>query len=303
MLTGIHFLTTYTCNFECEHCFLHSGPAARGTFTIDQIRQLLDEAGRIGTIDTIFFEGGEPMLYFPLLAEGIRCARGLGFKTGIVTNAYWATSTEDAAVWLKALQKAGLDSLTISDDALHFGEGAGAHAARVEAAARGLGIPADVICKQRPGVAPAGATERDGSLVSGGIKFRGRAARTMVAGLPTRSWEELTRCPFENLAAPERVHADCFGHLHLCQGLSMGNYVRDSMKAVVEGYDPATHPIVGPLVRGGPAELARSFALDHGEGYVDECHMCFELRLSLMRRFPDLLCPPQVYGDDRRAGA
>ena len=28
MLTGIHFLLTYTSLFECDHCFLHCGPAA-----------------------------------------------------------------------------------------------------------------------------------------------------------------------------------------------------------------------------------------------------------------------------------
>jgi hypothetical protein len=296
MLRSIHFLLTYVCNFECDHCFLFSGPRAGGTFGIEQLRAALRGAADIGSIESVFFEGGEPMLYFPLLAEGIRCARRLGLKTGIVTNAYWATSTEDALLWLKALQEAGLDSLTISDDALHFGNDAGAHAARVEAAAKRLGLQADVICKERPRVSESTPPGGVPSLVSGGIKFRGRAARKLVSGLPLRPWEQLTSCPFENLADPERVHADCFGNLHLCQGLSMGNYQRRSMKEVAAGYDPAAHPIAGPLIRGGPAELARSFGVGHGEGYADECHMCFEVRLSLLRRFPELLCPPQVYG-------
>lgn len=26
MLTGIHFILTYTCNFECDHCFLYCSP-------------------------------------------------------------------------------------------------------------------------------------------------------------------------------------------------------------------------------------------------------------------------------------
>ena len=290
MLNSIHFLLTYACNFECDHCFLFSGPRAGGTFTVEQLRAALEAAAEVGTIESVFFEGGEPMLYFPLLQEGIRTARRLRLKTGIVTNSYWATSTEDAALWMKELQEAGLDSLTISDDGLHFGENAGVHAARVEAAAKALGIPADVICKQRPVVTD------QASLVSGGIKFRGRAARTMVAGLPLRPWEELTRCPYENLAGPDRVHADCFGTLHLCQGLSMGNYQRRSMKRVVAEYDPPAHPIAGPLLRGGPAELARAFGVAHDEGYVDECHLCFETRLSLRGRYPELLCPPQVYG-------
>ena len=44
MLTGLHFLLTYVCNSECDHCFIYSSPRASGTFTSDQIRELLDEA-------------------------------------------------------------------------------------------------------------------------------------------------------------------------------------------------------------------------------------------------------------------
>lgn len=28
MLTGVHLLLTYTCNFACDHCFLYCGPEA-----------------------------------------------------------------------------------------------------------------------------------------------------------------------------------------------------------------------------------------------------------------------------------
>ena len=51
MLKGIHFLLTYTCNMECEHCFVYSSPNAKGTFTLDQIRKVLNEAAKIGTIE------------------------------------------------------------------------------------------------------------------------------------------------------------------------------------------------------------------------------------------------------------
>ncbi len=27
MVNSVHFLLTYACNFECDHCFLFSGPA------------------------------------------------------------------------------------------------------------------------------------------------------------------------------------------------------------------------------------------------------------------------------------
>ena len=74
MLTGLHFLLTYMCNSECDHCFVYSSPYAQGTFTLDQIRKLLDEATKIGTIEWIYFEGGEPFLFYPIMLEGIKMA-------------------------------------------------------------------------------------------------------------------------------------------------------------------------------------------------------------------------------------
>jgi MoaA/NifB/PqqE/SkfB family radical SAM enzyme len=56
MLTGIHFLLTYACTFECDHCFVYSSPQAEGTFDVGQIQEVLDEAVKIGTVDWVYFE-------------------------------------------------------------------------------------------------------------------------------------------------------------------------------------------------------------------------------------------------------
>ena len=55
MLTGLHLLLTYQCNSECDHCFLYCSPYSKGTFTLNQIRTLLDEARKIDTIESIYF--------------------------------------------------------------------------------------------------------------------------------------------------------------------------------------------------------------------------------------------------------
>ena len=51
MLREIHFLLTYTCLYECDHCFLYCGPEAEGTFTLKQLRAVFAEMPRIGTIE------------------------------------------------------------------------------------------------------------------------------------------------------------------------------------------------------------------------------------------------------------
>ena len=110
------------CNLKCDHCFVYSSPDARGTFTLKQIRTVLDEATKIGTIKWIYFEGGEPFLFYPLMLEGIKIARRMGFKVGVVTNAYYATSEEDAELWLTPLCESGISDLSISDDSFHYEE-------------------------------------------------------------------------------------------------------------------------------------------------------------------------------------
>ena len=138
MLTSIHILLTYKCNLECDHCFLFSGPRAEGTFTLPQIRHVLSEAAAIGTVDRIYFEGGEPFLFYPSMLEGIRLARSIGFQVGVVTNAYGAVSDEDALLWLRPLAELGVADLSISDDSFHYGEEEESPAKRALAAARQL---------------------------------------------------------------------------------------------------------------------------------------------------------------------
>ncbi|MDR3688938.1 MAG: radical SAM protein [Fimbriimonas sp.] len=295
MIEGIHILLTYDCTLECNHCFLHCGPHAGGTFRLDQICALLDQAIELGTVTSVCFEGGEPVVYYSLLLECVRQARIRDLGVGIVTNAYWATSVEDAELVLRPLHEAGLDHVTMSDDALHYGAEAGKHRLRVEEAANRLGMTVSVISVEAPTV--IGATDESPAKVSGSVMFRGRAAERMTAGLPTRPWDTLSSCPRERLDSPGRVHVDCFGSVHLCQGLLMGNLWETPLKQLVAKFDPHADPIVGPILRGGPAALVRAHDLSHSEGYVDECHLCYSARQEMRRQGNQAsLGPAQAYG-------
>lgn len=298
MLTGIHFLLTYMCNLKCDHCFVYSGPDAKGTFTLGQIRMVLDEATKIGTIKWVYFEGGEPFLFYPLMLEGIKIARSMGFKVGVVTNAYYATSEEDAELWLTPLCKLGISDLSISDDSFHYEEEKDNLAKRALAAAKRLGMPVDSICIEKPTVeADIDKEQNKGApVIGGGAMFRGRAVEKLVEGLPQRRWEEFTECPYEDLKEPERVHLDPYGNVHLCQGLSMGNMWETPLSMLVKNYNADSHPICGPLVRGGPALLAKEYNVKHEDKYVDACHFCYLVRLALLDKFPKYLAPRQVYG-------
>lgn len=298
MLNSIHFILTYTCNFECDHCFLYCSPQSRGTFTITQVKNLLDQAEETNTIEWIFFEGGEPLMFFPLLKESIFQASSRGFKVGVVTNAYGANSREDARLWLAPLAESGLNFLSASNDEFHYGEDADNPASIATAMAEELKIKTSPIAIEPPKVtAPCLDDPEKGQPVVGGTAmFRGRAVEKLVKDLPCRPWEELNTCPHEELASPSRVHIDPMGNVHLCQGISMGNVWKESLSQIVNNYQPDTHPIAGPIIQGGPAQLARAMKISHGPEYVDECHLCYETRRSVIDRFPNVLEPRQVYG-------
>lgn len=63
MLKQIHFLLTYACTFECDHCFLHCGPFSPGVFSLSDAREVLEQARSLGSVTGISLEGGEPFLH------------------------------------------------------------------------------------------------------------------------------------------------------------------------------------------------------------------------------------------------
>ena len=295
MLTGIHFLLTYTCIYECDHCFLFCGLHAEGVFTIDQIREVLGEAKKLGTIESVYFEGGEPFLYYPVLNEGVRLSRENGFKTGIVTNCYWATAVEDGELWLGPLSKSGLDDISLSDDEYHNPDGGESPAKTAAKSAGNVGLPASSICIEAP-VITKPSDDKGAPVIGGGALFKGRAVEKLTKGLPTRSLEEFTACEHEELINPKRVHVDCFGHVHVCQGISIGNMWEVPLSRLTREFDAYKHPICGPLSRGGPRALAQEYSVDLKGEFVDSCHYCFEVRKALISQFPEYLAPRQVYG-------
>jgi hypothetical protein len=298
MLTGLHFLLTYMCNSECDHCFLYCSPRSKGTFTLSQISKLLDEAVKIGTIEWIYFEGGEPFLFYPIMLEGIKIARNRGFRVGIVTNSYFATSVEDIKLWLEPISKLGIDDFRTSNDPYHYENEEDNPAVRTQKAALELSLPAAEIHLDSPSIT-IGQDEDENKgkpIIGGGVMFRGRAVEKLTAGLPQRRWEEFTECPHEELESPNRVHLDSYGNVHICQGLSMGNAWETPLAKMVKDYNAGAHPICSPLVKGGPALLAKKYKVKHDDKYVDACHFCYLIRRELMEKFPQYLTPPQVYG-------
>ena len=293
-LSGLHLLLTYECNYECDHCFVWGGPSQTGTMTLETIEHILAQAKALGSIEWIYFEGGEAFLYYETLDAGVRLAREAGFKVGIVSNAYWATDDATALEWLKPF--AGLvDDLSISSDDYHGSHEGVNYPEIARRVAQQLGMPVDFISVAEPEAADVSGASGQMPAGESAVVFRGRAADVLASRVAAKPWEQFDECPWEDLREPERVHVDAFGNLHICQGISIGNLLKQPLTEIMVDYDADNHPIVGPLLTGGPAEIVRRYGLCHEEGYADHCHLCYTARCALRRRFPDELTPDQMY--------
>ncbi len=295
-ITGIHLLQTYKCNFECDHCFVYSRPDAKGVMTIADIHQILNQAEHVESVKWIYFEGGEPFLYYPTMLWGLRTAKNYGFKTGIVTNAYWATSIEDAKEWLTPISEIGISDLSLSDDAYHYEENEENLARYAYEAAKELGLPVSIITIEDSKKYMKEIEWKGRPVIEGKVMFKGRAIEKLAEGLPTKPWTEFNKCLDEDFVNQGRVHIDPFGYVHVCQGIVIGNMKQAPLSKMLEDFNPQKHPICAPILKGGPVELVRKYEVDHKEEYVDECHICYSARLKLRKNFPEILAPDQIYG-------
>jgi MoaA/NifB/PqqE/SkfB family radical SAM enzyme len=292
-LQGLHILLTFLCNYECEHCFVWGSPRQTGTLTLEQIEEVFRQAKEAG-VTSIYFEGGEPFLFYAVLVKAVHLAAGMGFSVGIVSNGYWANSVPDAVESLRPLV-GRVNDLSVSSDLYHCEACLGERPQNAVVAAKWLGIPTGVISIAQP---QAAAGESHGQIreEESDVMYRGRAAEVLAPLAVYRPWEEFELCPHEDLREPGRVHLDPLGNVHICQGIVIGNLFEKPLKQICEEYDPDTHSICGPLHEGGPAALVTEYNLPLTSYYADACHLCYTARLNLRPRFPDLLAPDQMYG-------
>jgi len=292
-LSGLHILLTYQCTYECDHCFVWGSPWQTGTLTLEQIEDILKQAKDAG-VSSIYFEGGEPFLYYAILTKAVRKASDMGFSIGIVSNAYWALSVADAETWLSRFV-GYLSDLTVSRDLYHGTESLGERPQNAIIAAQRLGIPTGAISVAQP---EASARESHGQLAEeeSEVMYRGRAAERLASRALKQPWDRFDSCLSEDLREPGRIHLDPLGNLHICQGIVIGNLFEKPLKQICEEYDADAHPICGILLNGGPAALVTEYNLPHASHYADACHLCYRARDNLRARFPELLKPDQMYG-------
>lgn len=119
MISRVVFSVTYDCPISCKYCVTESGPWNGPALGADFMGSVIDEAVELGSLLSVVFTGGEPLLKLHDVLRAIGHAHQHRLWTRIVTNSFWAATPEIALRTLGDLKEAGLSELNLSCDDLH----------------------------------------------------------------------------------------------------------------------------------------------------------------------------------------
>lgn len=313
-LRGISLFLTYKCNARCMHCGFNSSPKKKGVMEPRDAESYFKEL-KDHPLKWVYI-GEEAFLYYDRLLEIVRLAKSvLDVPVLLGTNGFWGRSKEVAREKLMKLKDAGLTHFEVYvdgfrqkyvpiefvrnalDAAKELGfESVSAHVTFLESedASNEFDVATRGILKKRD--------VSDIETHTGRPQMIGRAAETLAQYLPRRGIPQ-KKCepPYwvgKDLKNPTGIVIEPFGWITFCPGISIGNAKEKNLSKIVEEYDHSAHPIIKVLADEGPKgllELAKRRGFISEEGYVDECHLCYELRKYLRTHYPEYLAPKSYY--------
>lgn len=319
-ISSVDFLITFRCNAQCKHCTYNAGPSNRGHMKVTDAKRWLSALASNHPLQSITIHGGEPLLYFPnyCLERILRYATDLSIpRRGIITNGFWAINKETARKILSKLKSSGLTNITFSVDRFHQ-EYIPIKTVRIgiEEAVE-LGFSEVVVLSHY--LVSTKAKNNHNKLTNqalakiediSGVQIRkfnaslyGRAAETLVKNLVKSTTLPAGPCNFpywlrNGIQDPKAIEIDFNGHITLCPGICIGNAKHQSLTHILDNYDPQEHPILKTIAQEGPlglTKIADDFGIEYPQRFVDECHLCYELRRLLRPYFPSHLAPPSCY--------
>ena len=317
-------MLTWRCSAACPHCCWASHPKREGLMAEDDALGYLEQADalpfRPGTIN---FTGGEVGMYFGHLVAILEqaSARELRGPYRVETNGFYCTSMDLALKRFRSLKRLNVRGVDLTQDPYHipfvpfecmrvalqaakevFGPEEVNHYGRFDELAEYYaengtleGCPA----------ADTWQHARDS-----GVLHVGRAAtciaplraETTVDDLPWHckslegGWTVDPRISNQVSILPEGTVTP-----GACTGIIVGDARQESMARILTRRPEEQHPLVRILIEQGPRALIPEFLEAGGElrdRYASVCHLCWEVRSLLRDRYPEVLTPAHLYGDD-----
>lgn len=315
---GVDFLLTFKCPSKCKHCSYKAGPERSGHMKLADAEKYLEELADTQPLQSIGAHGGEPFLYFELLKHIMEKAKELEVQgTWTITNGYWAKTKALAKRKLVELKEAGLKSMTFSVDGFHQ-EYIPLENVRngIEAA---VSVGLNRVCVDSYFLGSPNSDNVYNDLTKKAIKslrnldkveiytrqasFKGRAAELLTKYVDLKAEPPTGKCPLPfwiggDLKSPETVEIDFEGNVTLCPGICIGNTKNQSLAQILQSYDCLEHPILSIIAEEGPLgllKIATAKGFEQNQKFVNECHLCYEMRKILRRHYPEQLAPKTCY--------
>jgi organic radical activating enzyme len=293
----VTFILTNRCISNCDHCEIFSSPFNNSVISTSLISKYLRKIKTQKSIKKIIFSGGEPFLYFSKIRKSIHEASTLGFHTGIWSSGYWQNSKEEFSLSISSLAQVGLNELFLSIDELHKNKKLKDLLPSYKEICNVLNVKLTIVeLKAKNNDEPPIFANNGAPILSGNIKFNGRASEKLLENQSLWNPDDFDICPHESFLNPHRIWLDFLGNIHLCPGITIGNLNKLKLSELLKIVDLKNHPILTPLIQGGPVKLANVYDIKVDKGYVDHCHFCFTIRKQLIKRFPPVLTPLSFYG-------
>ncbi|MCX6303595.1 MAG: radical SAM protein [Bacteroidetes bacterium] len=118
-LSNVGLMLTYKCTVACPHCIVKAGPNRKEEMLLESAFKWLDQikSYRNGIVFGLSLTGGEPFYNLPHLISISDHAHEKGFIVSVVSNAYWASSKEEALRILTLCRS--IQMISISADFQH----------------------------------------------------------------------------------------------------------------------------------------------------------------------------------------
>lgn len=314
-------MLTWWCNARCASCYLCCCPDRHEWMEIDDALcwwEQLIAASPHGC--RIHLTGGEPFGDWPRLAQIARRARqaGLGPLEKVETNGFWAREAAQITDRLRLLDEAGMEKLSISADPYHQQFVPIEHvrllarvATDVLGSARVQVRWADWLAEgfDTDALSPARRAEIFAAFGRRGReRLSGRAAGLLSGATDLKpAGEFVDNSCHDALLRSKHVHVGPGGELMpgTCGGIVLGRLDgRTTVAGIWRSLDRHWRemPVVGPLARGGPMELAAVEKLDQDPQAMvaGKCALCWRSRrrLRLAGRDEALLGPGWMYREE-----
>jgi pyruvate-formate lyase-activating enzyme len=314
-------LFTYRCSIRCRHCLFGSAPDRPDVvMTASQCAEglgLLHATGRV-----IHIAGGEPMLYWRMLAEAVRLANEQGHSPHFIeTNCSFACDDQVVRERLRFLADHGVKGLLASADPFHQEFVPAENFLRVRR------IAADIFGTRNVWATQAAEAEirdlegitRDQARLRDYVRkhppsMLGTARRELSryldpyapddAGLPRWSWQgppgnDDCRAQFEADTMWE-LHLDPYGNIQTNCGMILGRLPETTPAAVLARGPGKANRFTAVVCEQGPWGLAELARREHGfiipERLTQTCELCYLARSFLRPFYPDVFGPGEVYG-------